>query len=612
MPEYLNPHPHDLYLSGPDGKTVHIRKGHRAQLSSFFDRYVNKSAGHLIKVSNNLTAPPLTLGKHMVRPNHASVRPKPPNKKVIMRRVVKRSTPIVGRSTHGAAADISYSEIITKHSFPISNNIGVGILTYNRPGSLQRLVDSITKYTNLNNTTLFISDDGSTNTEQLNYLSQLEKRGDIVVLKNQGQLGIAGNSNRILHCLSRFPYKILLNDDVEILHKGWEHFYFQVMHHIDFHHFCYRQLGVYGAKKGVPTTVKATLLDVVNEKPHGAVMAFDEVAFAKIGYFDEQFGQYGSEHVDWSSRISNSGIQQPGFYDVSGSDKYFLVHSEPSAVMGRIEKFKHAQAIFDAIGKRSSYVTSSSMTLVPRISCVIPFRDIGRKDSILTVLRNIRAQQYPDIEIVMSEEDVSCKLSGDECAPAIHIFTTGAPGPAFNKSKAWNTGVAACTCDLLVLHDADTLAPNSYFKLVADTLIEAESCHLCGKIYYLDEAMTQSVNSTGVMDESRCESVVNYFEGGTIACRRKTYWKIGGFVEEYVGYGCEDCDFYYRLSRASVWKEDRQLSLVHLYHGRVDGWALYHVKNKALEKKLSELMVSDRISHQRQLLTNSKWARFLE
>lgn len=44
MPQYLNPHPHDLYLSGPNGNTVRVRKGTYMKLSSFFDKYVSRKS----------------------------------------------------------------------------------------------------------------------------------------------------------------------------------------------------------------------------------------------------------------------------------------------------------------------------------------------------------------------------------------------------------------------------------------------------------------------------------------------------------------------------------------------------------------------------------------
>jgi GT2 family glycosyltransferase len=371
------------------------------------------------------------------------------------------------------------------------------------------------------------------------------------------------------------------------------------------HHFCHRQPGVYGAKKGESTATNGVILSVVDDKPHGAILAFDDVAFSKVGYFDEQFGKYGAEHVDWSNRVSNSGLQASGYFDVENSDSYFLVHQEQSSVEDRIAKFKRAKAILDTLGVRSSYVEASNNTIVPRISCVIPFRDINRKLSIITVLGNIRSQLYPDIEIIMTEEDDFPKATNAEFLPAKYVFTSGQHGAAFNKSKAFNIGVELCTSDWLVLHDADTLAPNNYFKLVGETLSEVESCHLCNQVLYLNAETTRTVNSTGTIGQPLCSHIVDYFEGGTIACHRKAYWKIGGFAEEVVGYGCEDNDFYYRLSKTCTWRENRCFDLLHLQHDRIVGWAEYHRKNKELERRLFELSINDRITRQRQMLVQN-------
>jgi glycosyltransferase involved in cell wall biosynthesis len=606
VPEYLNPHPHDLYLVGPDGNTVHIRKGRRVRLPEFFDRYVGKDGGvrgYLVNVEKLPTMPP---PKRELKTSRPQSRPIQLNK--ITPKEVKR--PIVGRMRRNV--DPSNSKAFTNNAYAISNGIGIGILTYNRPSSLRRLLNSIFKYTDTCRTTIFISDDGSTDQEQLSYLSELEARDDIVIIRNQKQLGVAGNSNRLIRCLSRFPKKILLNDDVEILNSGWENFYFTAMSRTDFHHFCYRQPGVYGATKGDNVVVHGTLLNIVGSKPHGAVMAFDHIAFAKVGYFDEQFGQYGVEHVDWSNRLSESKLQQPGFFDVDGSSAYFVVHPEPSSVENRVEKFKHAKAILSSIGIRPTYINASEATVVPCISCVIPFREINRKDSILTVLGSIRAQRYPDIEIIMTEEDSAMKTKDSDFAPARHVFTTGLPGAAFNKSRAWNAGVEACTADILILHDADTLAPSSYFKAVAKELTDAESCHLCKNIFYLGSQATHTVNTTGIVNRPIYDHMVDYFEGGTIACTRKAYWKIGGFVEEFVGYGVEDCDFYFRLSKATIWKENRYIDLLHLHHARVDNWITFHNRNKELGTKINSLSLNDRIARQRQLLIQSGRSRCLE
>lgn len=596
MPEYLNPHPHDLYLTGPNGETVHIRKNRRIMLPEYFDKYTNKTSNRGYLISIEQTRQLKQHKPHMVR-SARHIKPDNTNKPI---RHQQHRPQIVGRAKMCTQNDF------TSSMFAISNNIGIGILTYNRPSSLKRLVNSILKYTDIYKTTIFISDDGSTDKEQIAYLNQLRDSG-IVILKNNKQIGVAGNSNRLMRCLSRFANKILLNDDVEILKSGWDSFYFDAMKRTGYHHFCYRQPGVYGAEKGTSLSINGIVLNVVNDKPHGAVLAFDHAAFSKIGYFDEQFGQYGMEHVDWSARIADSKLQPQGFFDVNAASMYFVVHQEQSAVENRIEKFRYAKSIYSSIKDRKEYIEPTDISIVPRVSCIIPFREIGRKDAILTVANNIRAQRFPDIEITMTEEDDTPKISDIECMPAKHVFTVGRPKAAFNKSKAWNIGVSESSGDILVLHDADTLAQNNYIDAIYNELSEVESCHLCRRIFYVSKNCTDTINASGVVDNPICDRMVDYFEGGSIACKRSAYWKIGGFVEDFVGYGVEDCDFYYRLSKATQWREKRTFDLLHLYHGRVDGWDKFHADNKEIGAALSAMSIDERIAKQQlSLLRNNR------
>ena len=76
------------------------------------------------------------------------------------------------------------------------------------------------------------------------------------------------------------------------------------------------------------------------------------------------------------------------------------------------------------------------------------------------------------------------------------------------------------------------------------------------------------------------------------------YWRVGGFNEDYWGYGCEDCDFYARLSQAARWTEQRSFDLLHLWHDRVDGWDKHHKENKNLERILSGNDIQTRVRMQ--------------
>ena len=550
MPIYVNPHPHDLNLTGADGRKVHIRRGKTIRLPVFFDRYIGqylRKAGDIsithqspdsLKLKKSGRVSTTRAGLSALTNARRRVRQRAIDRRKIRTKSNKSNNKIVGRHVSHGASD-KFRQILGAVSYPVSNHIGVGILSYNRVVTLKRLIKSIRDHTDLRKTTVFISDDCSDDKGTLAYLSNLANCKSFVILMNRTRLGIAGNSNRLLRCLARFPHKILLNDDVEILGNGWESFYFKAMSKTGFHHFCFRQPGVYGAKSGKTVRKNGEMLSVVHDKPHGAIMAMDEKAFSKIGFFDEEFGLYGMEHVDWSSRLSLSGVQDRGYFDVVGSGKLFKIHDSKSAVPDRVQNLRAAKNRFDVIGTRASYVDASTKSVVPSISCVIPFRNIGRRECILTVIDNIRAQRYPNIEIILAEQDQKSMLSAEEYGVLRHVLVKTASGKPFNKSKAFNKGVSLVSHDIVVLHDADTLAPGHYIDEIAASLIRNDACHFGDKVFYADKTSTDHINKVGVVGtDISCDRIVTYFEGGSLACKTDVFWRVGGFVENFWGYGC--------------------------------------------------------------------------
>jgi GT2 family glycosyltransferase len=627
VPQYINPNSYDLTLVGPTGARVPVRRGRKVRLPEYFDRYVKK--GFLAKVDDS--PPPKT--SRVVRSPKKQIKSKKSKlnttkqdierKKLLRtirrnRKTTKRAAQKanfkkrpLGRPRYAGATD-DYKDVISSNFYPVSDNIGVGILSYNRLKSLKRCVDSIRANTNLRRTTIFISDDNSSDQLVIRYLKQLEQNNEFVIIRNSQRLGIAGNTNRLLRCLERFKHKILLNDDVQVLHRGWETFYASAMEKTGMHHFCCRTPGVYSAKAGRPTTVKDVALNVVADKPHGAVMALDHTAFTKVGFFDENFGIYGMEHVDWSDRVVASKLQKPGYYDVTGSDKYFRIHADRSAVENRIAHLGKARSYKAKLSDGFRYVNASNDSAVPSISYIIPCRDIHRSKAIVTVINNVRAQRYPAIEIIIAEQDWVSRLKGNGSGPHKMILAKAAEGTQFNKSKAFNAGVDEATHDLLVLHDADMLVLADYTRAVHKHMRGHESCFLGGKVYYANKKTSDLLSKSGVVNSDiQCEKSVEYFEGGTIGVKKSAYWKIGGFNEDFWGYGCEDTDFYAGLSGGTKFNETRHQPLLHVWHPRTQGWGECHEKNKILEGELKELSIGERIKKQIRQLKKTKYARNL-
>ena len=471
MPEYINQNSYVVHLPGPDGKIIHIKSNQKVILDSYFDRYCargfikplaeNKNMrtnqqNKQVQAKINLTAKPKEvqqkqhLQKQLVQAvpqiqpkSQPKQQPQHQNKstrqvidkakKISRGSLVRRkgatarinkieNKQIVGRKLVIDATQLLHNNL-KKNSFSISNNIGVGILSYNRKSSLKRLIDSIISNTDLRRTTIFISDDCSDDEETIQYLKNLKKSNNFVVITNDENIGIAGNSNRLLRCLKRFKFGLLLNDDVEVIKPGWDRFYSEATKHTKIHHFQYREHGIYGGKLGNLVNKGPFDIRVVDQRPQGAILSFTSKMIEKCGYFDEEYGKYGMEHVDWSMKPSEFGIQEIGFFDVEGSDGYFKIHDDTSSIDDTRNKLlQNAKVRFNGRQIRNK-INLTNKSEVSGVSYVIPFRNIYRENSILTVINNIRAQKYPVIDINIIEQDDETNIDSNKFYPISHYLT---------------------------------------------------------------------------------------------------------------------------------------------------------------------------------------------
>lgn len=541
---FKNNKSHTVKLPGKDGKLVHFAIKEQKALDEYFKKYVPKYLSVLRIVNDNKK---IDVKKTSADRSIKIVRPKNTEEKkknnYISKRLVKnvgsdkgRKKVLVGRPSKSNRIDATkFSKSrIAENSIAISNDIGVGILSFNRLNSLIHLIESIRKHTDLNKTIVFVSDE-STDKSVWEWLKQ---QNDIVAFHNERK-GIAVNSNRLLRCLSRFKYKLILNDDVEVLRSGWDSFYFEYMKDHNIKHFCYRQNGIYGADRPKPVNG----LIKVTDKPHGAVLAVHDDAFRKVGYFDEEFGTYGFEHVDFSDRIARACHGDSYYYDLNGSDKFFKIYNDSSSDPNKHENYSKSKSRYNKVSSDKSriYINTSNDSVVPGVAYVIPFRDIGRQDCVKTVVNNIKAQRYPEVQIILSEQDSSSKINISDFSCIDHILVNNLyDNMHFSKSMAFNKGVELSRFNNVILHDADMLVRSDYSVKITKLLEEYESAHIGSTVCYMDKKSTDSIVKSQSIDRDNISSdrVVGYYEGGSFGITKNSYVRIGGFCEDFIGYGC--------------------------------------------------------------------------
>lgn len=193
--------------------------------------------------------------------------------------------------------------------------------------------------------------------------------------------------------------------------------------------------------------------------------------------------------------------------------------------------------------------------------------------SVLTIVRNRsahlaqlveglrRSNRRPDELIVVDMSDDAVTIGPTSFPVRIHRFETD----RLPLAAARNRAAALAKHDMLVFLDVDCIPLRNCVGLLAETLAEHDSL-LCADIRYLgpDDARG-SWEEADLLKHGRAHPVRTFPTRGVreevnaglfwslaFALRRSTFTALGGFDEEFTGYGAEDTDFGFRAAAAGL------------------------------------------------------------
>jgi predicted glycosyltransferase involved in capsule biosynthesis len=198
---------------------------------------------------------------------------------------------------------------------------------------------------------------------------------------------------------------------------------------------------------------------------------------------------------------------------------------------------------------------------------------------------------FGGVEIIIVEQDDAPRLPSFTIKGVKHVFTKSEM--PFNKSWAFNVGLKYATTETIVFGDCD-LIMDPHKMIEALKKLENYDCvspysrviDLNPNEVNMNLEQMATVNRPG-RGETDIQKIC--LAGGIIMYRKEAIYKIGGWCEDFIGWGGED-DFQSHKSKMFLnWYEQMGTTCYHLWHERGAPDPVPYQRNLELLNKLVSL-----------------------
>jgi hypothetical protein len=203
----------------------------------------------------------------------------------------------------------------------------------------------------------------------------------------------------------------------------------------------------------------------------------------------------------------------------------------------------------------------------PAVSFLIGHRSLDRLPQLLATLRSIAGQRDVAVECVVVEQSARAEIESKLPRWVRYVHVPTDPERSYCRSATFNAGAAIARGPILILHDNDMLVPERYAAEVASRVRQGwRFVDPKRFIFYVNEDDTRSFLDGGVLRPDFATRVAQNLRGGSVAAVAQAFFAIGGFDEEFVGWGGEDLEFWERASAHGGACAFGHLPLIHLWH----------------------------------------------
>ena len=232
------------------------------------------------------------------------------------------------------------------------------------------------------------------------------------------------------------------------------------------------------------------------------------------------------------------------------------------------------------------------------VTFIIGHRGTDRLPLLLKTIDSIGSQGDCAVECIVVEQSAKASIK-DKLPKWVRFYHQEVPQEqAYSRSMAFNFGAKLAQTEHIILHDNDLLVPTRYASDHLKWLRKGyQFVNLKRFIFYLNKESSQGYikdhhNNTFSFDQI----MQNAQGGGSIAASKTAYFDIGGFDEQFVGWGGEDNEFWERAQTKKTWAY-ANLCLIHLWHKpQIDKQMTDASANKKRYETLSRIEPHDRIA----------------